>query len=372
METTLYTVFYYKVISYSAKGRNHSWKEKQETVWGHPACQWWSWPESTESSWFHVPTDWAPPTHTAVFLRGPGGWHAALITLWFVGGGGPATGSMGTPRPQLQTPLLILPTTQVPIKQAGPWESLTLVLDSKPTLATCLLFSREKSLSHVWLFVTPRTVAHQAPPSVGFSRQEYWRGLPFPSPGDVPDPGVEPRSPALQGDTLPSEPPRKLFSKTMIFFRFPWWLSGKEYTFQCRRLKRHEFDPWVGKISWSRKWKPAPIFLPRECHGQRSPAGYSPCVTKRCVWVSCSLPKSQIDGKEICFIFRCWQLEGRGGRCLSKGQLSPTAGNQSGKRFYRQGWGRGNYMQKQHSQLWHWQSSPNWSSVVWLVPSWLF
>ena len=66
-----------------------------------------------------------------------------------------------------------------------------------------------KSLSRVRLFVTPWTVAHQAPPSMEFSRQEYWSGLPFPSPGDLPDPGIEPRSPALQADTLASEPPGK-------------------------------------------------------------------------------------------------------------------------------------------------------------------
>ena len=67
-----------------------------------------------------------------------------------------------------------------------------------------------KSLSHVQLFATPWTVAHQAPPSMGFSRQEYWSGLPFPSPGDLPDPWIKPRSPALQADTLNSEPPGKL------------------------------------------------------------------------------------------------------------------------------------------------------------------
>ena len=54
-----------------------------------------------------------------------------------------------------------------------------------------------KSLSRVRLFATPWTVAYQAPPSMGFSRQEYWSGLPFPSPGDLPDPGIEPGSPAL-------------------------------------------------------------------------------------------------------------------------------------------------------------------------------
>ena len=66
-----------------------------------------------------------------------------------------------------------------------------------------------KSLSPVRLFVTPWTVAHQAPSSKGFSRQEYWSGLPFPSPGDLPNPGIEPRSPSLQADALTSEPPGK-------------------------------------------------------------------------------------------------------------------------------------------------------------------
>ena len=56
---------------------------------------------------------------------------------------------------------------------------------------------------------TPWTVAYQASPSMGFSRQEYWSGLPFPSPGDLPDLGIEPRSPALEADALTSEPPAK-------------------------------------------------------------------------------------------------------------------------------------------------------------------
>ena len=66
-----------------------------------------------------------------------------------------------------------------------------------------------KSLSCVRLFVTPWTIAYQASLSMGFSRQEYWSGLPFPSPGDLPHPGIEPRSPALQAGALPSEPPEK-------------------------------------------------------------------------------------------------------------------------------------------------------------------
>ena len=58
-------------------------------------------------------------------------------------------------------------------------------------------------------FVTPWTVAHQASLSLGFPRQEHWIGLPFLSPGDLPDPRIEPGSPALQADSLPSEPPGK-------------------------------------------------------------------------------------------------------------------------------------------------------------------
>ena len=64
-----------------------------------------------------------------------------------------------------------------------------------------------KSLSRVQLFATPWTVTYYVPPSIGFSRQEYWSGLPFPSPGDLPNPGIEPGSPTLEADALTSEPP---------------------------------------------------------------------------------------------------------------------------------------------------------------------
>ena len=59
---------------------------------------------------------------------------------------------------------------------------------------SALRLGKVKSLSHVWLFVMPWIVAYQAPPSMGFSRQEYWSGLPFPSPEGLPDPGIEPGS----------------------------------------------------------------------------------------------------------------------------------------------------------------------------------
>ena len=66
-----------------------------------------------------------------------------------------------------------------------------------------------KLLSCVYRLVTPWTIDYQAPPSMEFSRQEYWSGLLFPSPGDLPDPMMEPWSPTLQVDALPSEPPGK-------------------------------------------------------------------------------------------------------------------------------------------------------------------
>ena len=65
------------------------------------------------------------------------------------------------------------------------------------------------SLSHVRLFASPWAVGHQAPLSMELSWEEYWSGLPFPSPGDLPYPGNEPESPALQVDSLPAEPPGK-------------------------------------------------------------------------------------------------------------------------------------------------------------------
>ena len=64
-------------------------------------------------------------------------------------------------------------------------------------------------LSRVQLFATPWTVAHQAPLSMEFPRQEYWSGLPFPSPGDLPNPGIKPESPALAGGFFTIETPRK-------------------------------------------------------------------------------------------------------------------------------------------------------------------
>ena len=81
-----------------------------------------------------------------------------------------------------------------------------------------------KPLSHVRLFATPWTVAHQAPLSMGFPRQEYWSGLPFLSPGDLSDPGIKPRSPVLAGRYFTTEPPGKpLFIPCKLLCRE--WIS---------------------------------------------------------------------------------------------------------------------------------------------------
>ena len=80
-----------------------------------------------------------------------------------------------------------------------------------------------KLFSCMRLLETPRTVTHQAPLSMEFSRQEHWSGLPFPSPGDFPDPGIEPWSPALQADSLPFETPGK--SRSIIALNRIWFIK---------------------------------------------------------------------------------------------------------------------------------------------------
>ena len=77
------------------------------------------------------------------------------------------------------------------------WKKLVFIPTPKKGSAKECSKVNVKSLNHVQLLATPWTIAHQAPPSMGFSSQEYWSGLPFPSPGDLPNPGIEPGSPAL-------------------------------------------------------------------------------------------------------------------------------------------------------------------------------
>ena len=105
---------------------------------------------------------------------------------------------------------------------------------------------------------------------MGFSRQDYWSGLPFPSPGDLPNSGIEPGSTALQADALPTELRGNSPWSSNPLFGLPSWLSGKE-SCQCRRLG---FNPWVGKIPWRRKWQLILVFLSGKSHAQRMLVGY--------------------------------------------------------------------------------------------------
>ena len=112
-----------------------------------------------------------------------------------------SSGILSLPHPSIHTDKLkIIDNDQSPAKCSGS----PLYLGVIPiTWKVC------SSLSRVWLFATPWTVAHQAPLSMEFSRQEYWSGWPFPSPGDLPDSGIELRAPTLRAVSLTSELPRK-------------------------------------------------------------------------------------------------------------------------------------------------------------------
>ena len=101
-----------------------------------------------------------------------------------------------------------------------------------------------QSLSYVWLFATPWTVAHQALLSMGFPRQEYWSGLPFSSPGDLSDPGIEPACPALTGGCFTTEPPGK-----PIYIQ--WTL---------RTIERRRTDAEL----WHVNWKVFPVAQPQQ------------------------------------------------------------------------------------------------------------
>ena len=96
---------------------------------------------------------------------------------------------------------------------------------------------------------------------------------------------------------------------TSSFYRLPRWLSGRESTCQCRRCR---FDPWVGKIPWRRKWKPPPVFLPGEFHGQRSLVGYSPWGRNRVRHGLATKQQLHFDKVEKQGLECVWGMRGRG------------------------------------------------------------
>ena len=159
--------------------------------------------------------------------------------------------------------------------------------------------------SHVQLFVTPWTIACQAPLSMGFSGQEYWSGLSCPPPGDLPDPGMEPMSLCVScigrwvlyhecqlGSPVGARPVQKnplkriqMSNSERSFNLNDCSRDGKMYMdfiyvshtvknlLQCRR---HRFNPWAEKMLWRIERLPTPVFLPGEFKGQRNLVGHSP------------------------------------------------------------------------------------------------
>ena len=121
-------------------------------------------------------------------------------------------------------------------------------------LFVCVCMCVWDLFSHVRLFATPWTEAHQTPLSVEFFRQKYWSGLPFPFPRDLSDPGIEPGSPTLQADSLPSEPPEKpnhivitiffALSYTIIFaILLQFFLFNHGYCFQSCTVLNNTWLP---------------------------------------------------------------------------------------------------------------------------------
>ena len=115
---------------------------------------------------------------------------------------------------------------------------------------------------------------------MGFYRQEYWSGLPFPSPGDLPDTGIETQVCGFTSVTnwisdLVHARVRVCQCVFEYIHSFSGDTSGKESASQCKR-HRGIFDPWVERNPSRKKWQPTPVFLPVKSHGQRNLVGYSP------------------------------------------------------------------------------------------------
>ena len=140
--------------------------------------------------------------------------------------------------------------------------------------------------SHVQLFATPWIVAYQVPLSMGFSRQEYWNGLPFPPPGDLPDPGIDPATPAWQEDSLLLEPLGKpttlrqlkfyleVFpTKSVCFYPKPQGkgavpLSNKPSTWTSvlsAGREQRSLIPWISSVSSLLASKDFPSLIPQLC-----------------------------------------------------------------------------------------------------------
>ena len=174
-----------------------------------------------------------------------------------------------------------------------------------------------KFLSCVWLFAIPWTVAYQAPPSMEFSRQEYWSGLPFPSPGDLPDPGIKPRSPALQADALPSEVPGKyiiILDMKRDSAILPTWLKRVENSVGSSDSKESACNvgdldsfPGLHRSPGGGHGNPLQNSCLENSHGPRSLASYSPWGHKESnrterlnrAYLGCNMSKVMVTGMYV-------------------------------------------------------------------------
>ena len=159
----------------------------------------WSWNSNTLATWCEELTHWKRPwCWERLRAGGEGddrewdGWMASLTQwtwVWVDSGSWSWTGRSGV--------LQFMGSQRVRHNWVTElnWTVVQILKHTVTTYILLLIKWKWKSLSHVPLFVTPWTEAHQTPLSMEFSRQEYWSGLPFPSPGDLSDPGIKPKSP---------------------------------------------------------------------------------------------------------------------------------------------------------------------------------
>ena len=180
-------------------------------------------------------------------------------------------------------------------KKAGDEKSNWTVLFSQFWLTHGVCAHVLSHFSCVWLFANLWPITHQASLSMAFSRHEYWSGLPCPSLGDLPNPGIEPRSPALQADSFPSEPPRKskntgvgslslfqqicptqelnqslLHCRWVLYQGFP---GGSDSKASACNAGNPGSIPGLGRSPGEGNSNP---LLPRKFHGWRRLVGYSP------------------------------------------------------------------------------------------------
>ena len=159
---------------------------------------------STEERWAKMNLMWPQPSLpplplAASLLHAP--WGQVWSMLWMTHGKGSYTS-----RSCSSSVACILKYHFPLLPSHGPWlplQHLTCKFISHSSPSQIYFTLCVQSFSHVWLFVTSWTLAHQAPLSMEFSRQEYWSGLPFLSPGDLPSPGIEPTplgAPTLAGE----------------------------------------------------------------------------------------------------------------------------------------------------------------------------